>query len=488
MITMCQILAANSQSFQVAWPKGVGTLLAILAIVNVDLLPQFECLRKINHYGRLLAATTLPFVFIGGLLLFVVLPLDACARWRKARSKAAEPTTGNFFYDWMVSKQQHSKLTLLLIVVFFAYGNASQAIAQTFVCQRFDDEDASFLRIDLSIRCSGPSYLRWACYALLMTFVWSVSSSMFLTLASRPIGMPTLFVVLCWRSRDRINPLRIQKKEQKTMSPVEMERALTKAVAQRQFDHHIHKTKVLWFPYEPNFWYWESVVSTERMILTFVASLVKPGTPIQTIFCLCVAMLFLRLQTSCNPFCVDHDDLLAEGLAWMLIFFYVQVLLFTIGSISGLVMDICVCGTIAIALFMTLFLVFYDVKQELDIVDTVRSFLTGLCARTTRSQDDASDSVEVSVRSLGGFSDGGHVHDDDDQCEISPDDSEQIDEPEQDDHSESNNEPEQDDDVHEPSDDVADSIPHQNNTDVTAASEYVNLSIADQTRVDTTRV
>ena len=80
---------------------------------------------------------------------------------------------------------------------------------------------------------------------------------------------------------------------------------------------------MLWLPYEPEYWYWESIISAQRMILTFVASLVKPGTPVQIAFCLCVAIVFLRLQAFYNPYCNDNDDILAEWLNWMLIFFYV---------------------------------------------------------------------------------------------------------------------------------------------------------------------
>ena len=171
VISTFQILASNSQSFLIEWPKTMNFILNYLAaMLNVDFLmfPQFQCFRKLNHYDHLLAATGFPLVFIAFVVFFVVTPLDGLAQSKRFCK----------FYE-----RQHSRFALMLVVLFFAYSSASQTIAQTFVCQNFSDENESFLRVDLSVRCSGPAYQAWTIFALVMTVVW-------------PIGMPTLFLPL----------------------------------------------------------------------------------------------------------------------------------------------------------------------------------------------------------------------------------------------------------------------------------------------------
>ena len=340
VISSFQILFSNSQSFLIKWPKGIAFVFSFLSIFNIDvmILPQFQCFRKVNHYDRLLAATTAPLLLILITVFLVIKPLDDIAK-----SDRNKFLCGRY-------ERQHSKLAVVLLVLFFAYSNASQTIAQTFVCQQFEDD--AFLRVDLSIRCSGQTYCYWTWFAVIMMFIW-------------PFGTPSLFFCLTWRYSSRINPMKLRKKDI-TVSPLQKERAVMKAVAQRQFDHTLYKTKVLWLPYEPEYWYWEAVVSGQRMLLTFVASLVKPGTPVQTVFCLGVAMIFLRLQNYFAPYLHDHDDILAEWFAWILIFFYIQALLFTLGNMSGTLFDVGLCISVGLALFGSFFVLIYDIKRELD--------------------------------------------------------------------------------------------------------------------------
>lgn len=345
IISAMQILASNSKSFLIDWPPILSQVLASFSILNVDVLflPQLVCVRRLNHYDRLLGSTAFPLLLIAGCVVFIITPLEAISR------------TPFCHY-----RRKHSKLALAIIILFFAYSSASQVIALTFVCQRFDEEGASYLRADLSIRCSGFRYRCWFAFALCMTFVW-------------PLGMPTLFFCLCWRERNRIDPLQLTKRDV-TVSPDVKNETVGKAVAQRQFDPNIHAIKVLWLPYEPEFWYWESIVSAQRMMLTFVASLVKPGTPVQPIFCICVAIVFLRLQAFYNPYCHDQDDVLAEALAWMLIFFYIQALLHMLGKVDGVTMDVLLCSSIGLAIVGTIFLLVTDIHRELKFIRIIKSF------------------------------------------------------------------------------------------------------------------
>lgn len=346
IVSALQILASNSQSFLIEWPPILSLVLGVFSLLNVDLffIPQFACVRNLNHYDRLLASTAFPIVLITGMNLLLITPLEAISQARHCRYR-----------------RKHSKLALAIIVLFFAYSSASQVIALTFVCQKFEEEGASFLRADLSIRCGGMSYNYWFMYAVIMTFVW-------------PLGMPSIFFCLCWRERRRIDPLQMTKKDSKVSLEAKNDH-VGRAVAQRQFDPEIHAIKVLWLPYEPEFWYWESIISAQRMMLTFVASLVKPGTPVQPIFCLCVAIVFLRLQSFYNPYCHDQDDILAEALVWMLIFFYVQALLHMLGKVDGVTMDVLLCGSIGLAIVGTIILLLKDVNREISFIKVVRKWI-----------------------------------------------------------------------------------------------------------------
>lgn len=346
IISALQILASNSKSFMIDWPPIISSFMGFFSALNVDVFffPQLACMRNLNHYDRLLAGTAFPLILIAGIAFCLITPLEALSR-----SKTC----------WY--RRQHSKLAMAIIVLFFAYSSASQVIALTFVCQNFEEEGKSFLRADLSLRCGGLNYKCWFAFAVFMTFVW-------------PLGMPSLFFFLCWREKKRIDPMNVTKKHAEVSQAVKNAN-VDKAVAQRQFDPDIHATKCLWLPYEPEFWYWESIISAQRMMLTFVASLVRPGTPVQPIFCLCTVIFFLRLQAFYNPYCHDQDDILAEGLSWMLIFFYIQALLYMLDKVGGFTMDVLLCTSIGLAILGTIFLMVTDFQRELAFFRIIRKWM-----------------------------------------------------------------------------------------------------------------
>jgi len=70
--------------------------------------------------------------------------------------------------------------------------------------------------------------------------------------------------------------------------------------------------KFLWEPYRNEVWYWEVVECYRRIILTSVISIVSPGSALQSVVAVLLAMLFIKLYHHFMPYDLNIDNILAE--------------------------------------------------------------------------------------------------------------------------------------------------------------------------------
>jgi hypothetical protein len=70
--------------------------------------------------------------------------------------------------------------------------------------------------------------------------------------------------------------------------------------------------KFLWEPYKNEVWYWEVVECYRRIILTSVISIVSPGSALQSVVAVLLAMLFIKLYHHFMPYDLNIDNILAE--------------------------------------------------------------------------------------------------------------------------------------------------------------------------------
>ena len=228
-------------------------------------------------------------------------------------------------------------------------------------CRTFDD-GVYYLVDDLAIRCGGRAYRAHEAYAILMVFVW-------------PVGAPALLYALCWTHRGRIDPFGFRK-------GVDLERAalhllvspreiLDRADAIRENDPVIGPTRMIWIPYEPEFWYFESVETVRRMGYT-VASAVIPEGGMLLVFLVLLTCASLKVYGGYRPFDDETDNLLAENLSWLLLAIYLIALACVLrDDASNAAVDAILNSLVALAFCYGIAVVAADLTREKKIVAIV---------------------------------------------------------------------------------------------------------------------
>ncbi len=68
----------------------------------------------------------------------------------------------------------------------------------------------------------------------------------------------------------------------------------------------------MWRAYHPQYWYWELIETTRRILLTAVLSVIAPGSSEQNLFSILLALVFIKLYSSCQPYQQVRNDTLSE--------------------------------------------------------------------------------------------------------------------------------------------------------------------------------
>ena len=112
------------------------------------------CLTRPDFYFKVLLMTLSPIV-VGVLLLLYALRLKVLGR------------------EW------DNVYSVFLAGTYCVFPTVSQAVFQIFACDDDFDHGETYLRLDYSVSCKGPSYGFLRAYGVLMTFVY-------------PIGIPLM--------------------------------------------------------------------------------------------------------------------------------------------------------------------------------------------------------------------------------------------------------------------------------------------------------
>ncbi|KAH8046043.1 indole-3-glycerol-phosphate synthase [Aureococcus anophagefferens] len=194
--------------------------------------------------------------------------------------------------------------------------------------------------------------------------------------SSGPWARPALLYALCWTHRGRIDPFGFRK-------GVDLERAalhllvspreiLDRADAIRENDPVIGPTRMIWIPYEPEFWYFESVETIRRMGYT-VASAVIPEGGMLLVFLVLLTCASLKVYGGYRPF-DETDNLLAENLSWLLLAIYLIALACVLrDDASNAAVDAILNSLVALAFCYGIAVVAADLTREKKIVAIVRA-------------------------------------------------------------------------------------------------------------------
>ena len=95
------------------------------------------------------------------------------------------------------------------------------------------------------------------------------------------------------------------------------------------------RLRFLWASYQPQFWYWEVIETTRRLMLTAVLSMVAPGSSIQSVFSILMAQFYLKLYGHFTPYSEGSENVLAEIGQYQIFFTFFVALIIQNGLLNS---------------------------------------------------------------------------------------------------------------------------------------------------------
>jgi predicted outer membrane repeat protein len=348
LITTFQICSTIPVAMTVTFPPQFASYLSAMSVFNLNVLSVVPV--NCAHAGRYNFIDKMVMLTLAPIGLSLVLLLACFVEYArhtvsyvtssKASAGAVELEVQQIKRNKVVSRY----LTMFFFLTYLVLPFVSTTIFRTFLCTNVDpddeDNDANdrFLTADMRISCDSDYYQRGITYAAVMIVVYV-------------IGIPSMYFFLLYRSRHEIagrfdspgKPRSLtvsDEAEQKEgdlsaqsgskKGDPEMKGALSGstavAVTARPSEEPVNQLKLrtdvsarhalmvsfLYEAYEPQFWYWEVVETTRRLMLTAVLSVCGTGTSGQALLALLLALMYIKLYGHYAPYLKRNDDIVAE--------------------------------------------------------------------------------------------------------------------------------------------------------------------------------
>ncbi|CAM9547013.1 unnamed protein product, partial [Laminaria digitata] len=251
LVVVWQILTLSSSITGVEYPESYTIFLSWIEVVNLDIGHIFSAscvLPSANFYARLLLTTLTPLVLAVGLLL----------TYYVAKRRAGIGSAG------VVKKRAAWSRHV--------FTSASTMVFNTFACDNAVGDGTSYLRADYSVSCESSWHTFFKGYATVMIVVY-------------PIGIPVLYAVILWNSRELLNP-RIHAGVKVEASGTDQATttagfAFNETVNARRDHPELMPSMFLWKDFVPDLFYYEVIECGRRMLLTGVLVFVKPHSSMQ---------------------------------------------------------------------------------------------------------------------------------------------------------------------------------------------------------------
>jgi len=340
LLTLYQIISTLPSTLDFDFPIIFQRFAIAMSFVSLDFV-QFlpiDCSSDFNFYSDLLVTTLTPIIITAALfglykgtkLVQYKLRMMEQANMADTRNprrlshrnsltqiretiSSRPPNELKLYYEY-----------LFLLLTFTVLPSVSVKIMQFFVCKEFDEYEGQtrFLRADFSINCDSSRYLGMKAYAVLMVLLY-------------PIGIPVLYFYRMFAFRKRFKRLRREsnnRKEEGHASNNNSEQG-NEALLYAQFKPYTgnltdlqgeHQRlaeesmalSFLYEAYEERYWWWEVFECVRRLLLTGILVFFEQGSTIQIVVGCLIALLSIKMYSSCRPF-VDHKlDPVAETAQW----------------------------------------------------------------------------------------------------------------------------------------------------------------------------
>jgi hypothetical protein len=265
-------------------------------------------------------------------------------------------------------------LSFFFYLTYLVLPSTTTNIFQMFLCTNVDpgDEtpggDNQFLTADMRISCSSDYYYGGVAYASVMVLIY-------------PIGIPLLYLWMLYNARDEIknrdrDPAEVEAERMASMSADTEENVssvdiVNPMMAARMSSGSLSVSSVrsgsiveppkasddtedvnvlaiagadpsekhsnvsantarlgfLWAAYSPEYWYWEVIETTRRLMLTAVLSVVEPGSAVQSVLSIMLAQFYLKLYGYNMPYGEGSDNTLAEIGQYQIFFTFFSALI-----------------------------------------------------------------------------------------------------------------------------------------------------------------
>jgi hypothetical protein len=327
-IVVCtfQVVTATSTVFNVKMPRSFTTFENSFNFMNLSFTSLFPigCQGKFNFIDTVLWTTLVPIAI--SFLLFLAYSMEI--NWSELQVRRGHRDSQVVSKSKELSKSRY--LNFFFYLTYLVLPSVTTTIFQMFICTNVDpngEDDAlydSFLSVDMSISCQSPYYQSWVLYSVLMIVLY-------------PIGIPALYLSLLYSNRQEISNRhqfnnRIDNRLSTNSRSSDLHIAYGKSSA---MSPSVSRLAFLWQAYEPQYWYWEVVETTRRIMLTAVLSVAGPGTSEQSVLSVLLALMYIKLYSHYNPYQDDSDDVLAETGQFQIFFTFFVALIIQNQLMSG---------------------------------------------------------------------------------------------------------------------------------------------------------
>jgi hypothetical protein len=328
VITTYQIISAIPSVLSVRFPSAFDSFLGAFNVFNLNVVSSIPvgCTQNYTFVDELVFTTLFPIAL--ALILLTMYILDALWQVRVLVFCSALPPAVLVRLHRLNSQY----LTYFFFLTYLVLPSVSTKIFQMFLCTNVDprDEDNdtydTFLIADMDISCTSEYYYKGVAYAAVMLLVYV-------------IGVPLMYFVLLYRNREELShrddiqlthdastqtydgadPAQDSKRDSRNRHSRSHPRALSS---------HVSSLAFLWDAYEPQFWYWEVVETTRRLMLTAVLSVCGAGTSAQSIFAVLLGLVCIKLYGYYQPYDADSDDIIAEVGQFQIFFSFLGALIY----------------------------------------------------------------------------------------------------------------------------------------------------------------
>ena len=317
IVSTFQVIIATATVLTVKMPKAFNSFTNGLSFFNLNFATVFPigCSANFTFIDTLIMTTVAPMIV--GAMLFVMFIFEYTFERKKIQANK-ERKKGDKKKAFNRIKSAYTNYFFYLSYLILPM--VSTTIFKMFICTNIDPHNETsgesnyYLTADLNISCSSTYYKKGVLYACLMILVY-------------PIGIPALYMHLLYQYRyeimNRKKPKLIPVVNESTTNPI-VDSDVEKEVQTRSrsssyptnqanvLPARVARLSFLWQSYKPQYWYWEIVDTSRRIILTAVLSVVRPGSSQQSILSVLLALLYIKIYGYFLPYDVPDDNILAE--------------------------------------------------------------------------------------------------------------------------------------------------------------------------------